>query len=643
LSGVRRAERGTYRSRAMSTSAAGERRLTRRPAAAAYPVQREAALLIASFAAAVATTLLTHRFYLDPFSALGQWLPLALGLAVAVGVTIAYLTHGPDRAVVLGFVFVPAWIAFFLAGQLHGTPYDYGGIHYDIGRVSALATRFTVSTSSSDQFIRGLPSEYPPLFPLLIGKTAVLLDIPAWQLVGRFSVIAVAVSVPLSFVLWRRVTHAPMALALSLVSVAVYGEPRKAFEVVAAAVTVPWILATFASGTNSPSALHWISAGIIGGLLVSDYPAFLVFSAAGIVVLMALEARRTASGPYVRHVLLTTVTAFAVAAWFVVPWAMWVLRHATENVADLYHGLALARDLWHLPWQQEPVAAVLLTLGLGALIAGARHNHLVRCLLVIAVSLMAYRWLNVVRYENTGHTGFLVKTGRLSDAVLVSGLLLGAAAVWERLKPRAQHLTTAVPAAGLGLIMAASLTAFWHVHRLGASTTPPSANYGRLAHATPSPDGRYLPYRVESQLHVPPFPADRVRAAIESVLGDGALPVTLSYSEVLSAYYPIYEYLGVSRYASSSLVLLPQRRAEVATLVGVRDPQAFAVRSADTRFGPIDAFVLAKRGRRLGWGSSFGFREAQFDSGVFARFDLPGGTVVFVRRNATVDHADYPR
>jgi hypothetical protein len=38
------------------------------------------------------------------------------------------------------------------------------------------ATRYTVTSAGSDGVVAGVPSEYPPLYPWLIGKAAVLPD-----------------------------------------------------------------------------------------------------------------------------------------------------------------------------------------------------------------------------------------------------------------------------------------------------------------------------------------------------------------------------------------------------------------------------------------------------------------------------------
>jgi hypothetical protein len=65
---------------------------------------------------------------------------------------------------------------------LHGSP--FGFIDGDTVRLSAMAERYTTTWRSADGIVSALPSEYPPLYPWLIGHISVLLHVPAWRLLA---------------------------------------------------------------------------------------------------------------------------------------------------------------------------------------------------------------------------------------------------------------------------------------------------------------------------------------------------------------------------------------------------------------------------------------------------------------------------
>ena len=208
-------------------------------------IRTDAVMLAASLVLASLAAALTHGIAGDPFTGATQTICLIVGLTLAAGLVALRLSGRRVVTGAVGAVAVSVWMAFFCAWQLAGTPYPYGGNIYDIGRLTALATRFTVATGSADQFVPHLPSDYPPLFPWLVGKAAVVTGIPAWQLIGLSGVVFAALAVTAAYVLWRRVVSAPLALAVCAIPAAYQGDPRKAYEVMALCVVIPWILTTF--------------------------------------------------------------------------------------------------------------------------------------------------------------------------------------------------------------------------------------------------------------------------------------------------------------------------------------------------------------------------------------------------------------
>jgi hypothetical protein len=603
------------------------------------------------------TVLVTRRTAGDPFGGTAQAVPLALALVLAtvIGLLGGFVSRA--AAGIAGALAVPIWICFFCAWQLAGTPYPYGGVRDDIGRLTAFATRFTVSTASSDQFVRGLPSDYPPLFPWLVGKASVATGIPAWRLIGAFEIVFTALAVTAAYLLWRRIFPGTLAIAVSVVPLAIQGDPRKAYEVMALCVLTPWILTTFGRWPDRPR-LHWLPAGLIGGLMVSMYLGYLVYAAMGIVAIVVMGLLRGDRATYLRHLALTVVVATVVASWYLVPWIFDTLRHGSTNMWIHFWPRYVRENLLYLPWSHGPWESPLIIGGLVLLVFYCRRQAWARYQLAIVLSVMSYRWIWVVIHHYTGNSGINVHTDRVSDAVSLLGLVCGLWQLWhDFLQRRAEGRTPAprpVPplvraAAGpiaLAVVLGMVLGVFWQHQRVGVP------GFAQLAQATPLPGGAPTRYAhhidavaaARAGFHVHRFnlPSRQVRDDVESVLGRGAIPVALSFSEQISAYAPFHLYLGVGGFSANALSRWPDRVSELRRLAAVKDPDAFARASADTKFGPIDVFILRQHGDKLNW-RFVPFTREQFSPRIFASFHEPGNTVVLVRRNAHVEHHDYPR
>ena len=89
--------------------------------------------------------------------------PHARGLAVVLATVVLCLAwRGPVRwrtwAAPGGVVAISAWTAGWLTAQTVGSPFGYAGLTGDMGRLSTLVTRFTVTWTSADGFVEGLPA-----------------------------------------------------------------------------------------------------------------------------------------------------------------------------------------------------------------------------------------------------------------------------------------------------------------------------------------------------------------------------------------------------------------------------------------------------------------------------------------------------
>ena len=191
--------------------------------------------------------------------------------------------------------------------------------------------------------------------------------------------------------------------------------------------------------------------------------------------------------------------------------------------------------MWDLPWRKGPLVCIVVVSGFALLVYYFRRERWARYLLAIAVSTLLYRWFFVIVYNITGNSGILEYTALLSDPVLTIGFVFGL--VQLRRDARALPLRPAAAAwvawsAPVGATLAVVLGAVWQHERAGAS----GFNMAQLAQAMARPDGRPGRYADETNLKLAPFPAAAIHRDVESVLGRGALPVALSYSEQISAF-----------------------------------------------------------------------------------------------------------
>jgi Arabinofuranosyltransferase N terminal len=594
------------------------------------------AVAVAVWLVALPAVLVPRTGALDPFSQRAWSLSLGAGFAcvivlVCVGFWLAGRRVAAAALPVLAGAsagLLAAWVALTLRIGLSGTPFGYGGLLGDAGRQTATATRFTVTVASSDAWVPGLPGEYPPLFFWLVGRGAVVLDMPAWRLIGNAEVLVTSAAVLVGFALWRRLVPSWVALAVAALVLATFGDPRKAYEVVTVMAFVPWVLATF--GAPPKGRLHWLAAGVIGGLIVLTYQAWMVFGGLGILALIVRTWRATEDRRrYVLHLAGVAAVAVVVSSWYVVPFVYAVLTRPSLAVSDMYVPASLQQQA--LPFLAATPLGVLQLVGLGGLVLLRRATWWAAPLLMVVLGALVFRAVATLRFAATAHTSFLHYSSNLYSTVLVAaGVLVlahAAPAVATRLAAKPPPGTAA---AALGLALA------WTCYSYSGSWVPasgqPSTHYSAEAHLEPLPGGGYPRFAPAGDRSAP-FPTYAIRDAVVRVLGPDPRRSTLSVDERLFAYLPWPGYTSNSRTASGSLVLWDRRKAEIERLTSIADPARFADASARTRFGPIDIFVLHRDGpNRWSWRDQV-FTPGQFDPAVWAiDQNLPDNVVVAVRR-----------
>jgi hypothetical protein len=586
---------------------------------------------------AVVALLLPHAFAFNYTGAKSWSAPLgvgAVGGAVAIAVTV-WRRHAPQWLAGAGAGFLGAWVTLMLGTAMRGTPFPFQGLQGDAAGLTQLATRYSVSWATVDATIPGLPSEYPPLFPWVVGRVSVLIDQPAWRLVGQFEMITTGLAILVGFLMWRRLVPAWVALTAVVFGFLFNPDAAKAYEVVSLTVFIPWVLATF--GRPPRGRLHWLTAGVIGGLIVLTYYGWIIFGVFAILgIAFATWRAETDRWAYLRYLGKVVLTAAVVASWFVVPFAVKSLAMGGESVSDLYGSTSLLDDMF--PFVGTTPFALLQLTGLVGLVFFLRSRWWAAPLATIVGGAYLFRAVGAMAFALTQHTWMAHYTPRLyGTALSIAGVLTLVDAVPKLLA----RLSISAPRGGV--VIATSIALAWagYTYMMGwmPNLQGPYAGYTERAYLEPLPDGAYL-IDMRNRTPTPWFPVTPIQSDVERVLGKNPNAVVLSTDGRLFAFLPWHAYTGND--LGGSLARTYERLGQLRDIAGRADPASFAAASAHTAYGPIDVFVLHAKDGAWQWTSHMGFGQPDavvsfqpsvFDAGHWViDTGLPNDYVVAIRR-----------
>ena len=163
----------------------------------------------------------------DPFKLRVAMIPVVVLIAGVIVAGVVSRRVPADLASGIGAGLFGGWVAFTLRVALHGTPFGFGGLVSDAGRLAAMANTYSHTWYSTDGIVRSVPSNYPPLFPWLVGRTSALINVPAWKLLGPAEAITLSFAVVAGYILWRKLLPGPLALAVTLPVLLCFSLPEK--------------------------------------------------------------------------------------------------------------------------------------------------------------------------------------------------------------------------------------------------------------------------------------------------------------------------------------------------------------------------------------------------------------------------------
>jgi len=580
---------------------------------------------------------------LNPLSSQGATAPVSVALAALVVMSALALVVRREWVAGAAAGVFAAWCGSAVAASLVGTPFGYGTMLGDAGRMSALATHFAATWVPSDAADPDLPPEYPPLYPMLVGRFAALTGREAWALLGTAQSLLIALSVLAGFLAWRRLVPAGVALALSGTVLVGLEQPSKGNEVLALSVFLPLVLGAFAV-PEGRRPIHPVIAGIGFGLMVPLYPNFLMFGLLGIGLVMLVGWRTSPERrAYLVRAAVTVGIAAVLASWYLGPLLVAYSQGRTEVVADLFKSGALANTQFALLGSRSWVLFALQLTGAAGVLVLWRLAWWARPMGLLAAGVMVVKAVMLLRFVDGGHSFMLLYVPYLMRFMAAAA---GVLTLWEaarllgpvlrtRLATPPRLVGVAAVAALVGVVGASAYAGSWLVMPAGyldanGAKASGATSLSTAAHAEYRPDGtkpRY-PYGTMAPL----FPAAEVYRDIDNELGKGADPVVLSADQRVFSFRDLRNYLPPARESSNALTLWDTRERGLREIAAIDDPARLAAALAHTDFGPVDVLVLQEKRGKLLW-RNIEFSPRALAEPQFAAYRrLPGGFAVFVRK-----------
>ena len=151
----------------------------------------------------------------DPFRLRVAMVPVVVLVVGVIVVGVASRRLPADLASGIGAGLFGGWVAFTLRTALHGTPFGFGGMGSDAGRLAAMANGYAAPGAAATGSCRRCRRITRRCSRWLVGRTSALVHVQAWRLLGPAETITLSFVVVAGYLLWRHLAPGPVALAVA--------------------------------------------------------------------------------------------------------------------------------------------------------------------------------------------------------------------------------------------------------------------------------------------------------------------------------------------------------------------------------------------------------------------------------------------
>lgn len=456
---------------------------------------------------------------------------------------------------------------------------------------------------------------------MLIGRFAAWSGHSAWGLLGTFQALFVSLALLAAFLMWRRLVPPPVALALSATVLIGLTEPSKGNEILALAVFIPWLLASFAPPVGTRP-LNPVIAGVIGGVMVPIYPNFLMSSLLGI-ALMLVVGWRSAEEPraYLVHAVIVVAVSALLSSWYLGPLLLEYTGGNQQVVADLFKsGSVLNHSLFS---NGSVLLFGLQVVGLVGVVVLWNRTTWARSLGLFFIGILVARAYMLLQFTFTGHHFLMLYLPYLLRYMAAAAGVLALWELWQvkgtglLLRLRTPQRLAAVVA--VGAIVAVVGAQAWQT--LVAPTCRRPQQAGRRRQRCDQP--RYVgPCRVSAQRRNSPLsgtdhdsclPGQRHHLRHRRPTWRRSGPRHPGQRPAAVLLQGIPQLPAARRESSNAATRWDDRKLVVDSFARIKDPAALSKAMSDTEFGQVDALVLNRKDD-----NTYTWNRVEFNANTFS-------------------------
>jgi galactan 5-O-arabinofuranosyltransferase len=503
------------------------------------------------------------------------------------GLFAAGWVHGRGRrlpAHAASTVFLSAFAVVTLAMPLGATKLYLFGISVDQQFRTEYVTRFADTAAPHDMTYYGLPPFYPPGWFWLGGRLAALTGTPGWEMFKPWSIISIAVSVVLAYVLWTSMIRFRYALIVTTATTAVMlaYSPTEPYAAIITVLLPPvFVLAWSGLRANGRGWAAIVGVGLFLGVAALFYTLLLGYAAFTLVIMaVTVAVTRRRIEPLLRLLVIAAISgAIALLGWG--PYLLAALRGTPADTGTAQHYLPPDGAQLSFPMLSFTLLGALCLVGTVWLVVRARTSTRAGALAMAVLAVYGWSLLSML----TTLAGTTLLSFRLQPTLVV---LLSAAGVFgfaEAARGLADSFSSRrllVAAGAIGAIGALTFSQdIPDVLRPDIAVAYTDTDgYGQRADRRPPGAERY--YR-------------EVDAKILEATGrprDETIVLTADYSFL--SYYPYYGFQGLTSHYANPLAQFDERAKAIESWATLGDADQFVAALDRLPWDPPTVFLMRR-------------------------------------------------